>query len=50
MASSLVNFDNREYEEVTVELDEDKKVSVEIAKRTLVGKFFSDKLLNRGCG
>lgn len=48
MASSLVNFDNREYEEVTVELDEDKKVSVEIAKRTLVGKFFSDKLLNRG--
>lgn len=39
---------NSDYEEVTVELEEDEKASEEIAKRTLVGKFFSEKILNRG--
>lgn len=48
MEESLVQSNLKEYEEITVDLVENEVDSVEQAKRTLVGKFFSEKILNRG--
>lgn len=48
MEDSLANSISKEYEEIMVELFDDKEDSVALAQRTLVGKFFSEKMLNRG--
>lgn len=48
MEGPLSTTDPNEYVEITVELVDNKQNSVEQAKRSLVGKFISDKMLNRG--
>lgn len=48
MEESLANLNPLEYEEVTVELESVEQEGVELAQRTIVGKVFSEKILNRG--
>lgn len=48
MEDALSRRDENEVEELTVELDQDRAESIDIAKRSLVGKILSGRLLNRG--
>lgn len=48
MEDALACRGEEEVEELTVELEQDRAESLEIANRTLVGKILSGRLLNRG--
>lgn len=48
MDNSMVNTGVNDYVEATVALDDDNDQKMELARRTLVGKFASPKVLNRG--
>lgn len=48
MEEALTSRGTSEYDEITVELADDTQDTVEQAKRSLVGKFFSEKISNRG--